>query len=316
VGSGPSSVGYVGEPRLHSQQQRLTDQGLVGVGWGVAGEPGEELLEPELCEPVLEPQPCQPQESLGSATGQAVRARRADETGSAAHRARIQSDAAIVQDVQLEASVGAKRQRAWAALERELYVYGFSVLPAMVSDGRMFAVAKKVLGVCPEDLRFFRGVEVTPEDAKDIAAEALSRALPAFHEDILQGRWTPGYSAATLKTFFIGKCAPYFVTAWRRFIRQRLGELRAKRALARAPLAHHSSDDVAGAVVNRLLTEKALLRVQKVQDKIIVVLDAYGLTDPEIAHQLGVSTKVVEYRLLKGRAAIRTVLRGNTSDVA
>ena len=184
--------GYVGEPRLHSQQQRLTDQEPVGVGWGVAGvadEPGEELLEPELCEPVLEPQACQPPESLQPVTGQVDRALRVDLNGSAAHRARIQSDAAIVQDVQLEASVGLKRQRAWAALESELYVYGSSVLPVMVRDGRMFAVAKKVLGVCPEDLRFFRGVEVTPEDAKDIAAEALSRALPAFREDILQGRW-------------------------------------------------------------------------------------------------------------------------------
>ena len=48
----------------------------------------------------------------------------------------------------------------------------------------------------------------------------------------------------------------------------------------------------------------------------IVVLDAYGLTDPEIAHEIGVTIKVVEYRLLKGRAAIRTVFRGNTSEVA
>jgi DNA-directed RNA polymerase specialized sigma24 family protein len=316
VGRGPSSVGYVGEPRLHSQQQRLTDQEPVGVGWGAPGQPGEELLEPRLCEPVLEPQPRQPPESLRPVPGQVDCAQQVDLNGSAAHRVRIQSDAAIVQDVQLEASVGLKRQRAWAALERELYVYGSSVLPVMVRDGRMFAVAKKVLGVCPEDLRFFRGVEVTPEDAKDIAAEALSRALPAFREDILQGRWVPGDTAATLRTFFIGKCAPYFVTAWRRFIRQRLGELRAKRALARAPLPHRPSDDIAGAVVNRLLTEIALSRVPKAQDKMMVILDAYGLTDPEIAHQLGVTTKVVEYRLLKGRAAIRTVFRGNTGEVA
>jgi DNA-directed RNA polymerase specialized sigma24 family protein len=290
---------------LHSQQQSLTGQEPVGVGWGAAGEPRQELLEPELCEPVLGPQSFPPGES-----------RQSEVTGSAAHRARIQADAAKVQGVQLEASVASKRQIAWVALERELYVYGLSVLPVMVRDGRMFAVAKKVLGICPGDLRFFHSVEVTPEDAKDIAAEAMSRALPAFHEDILRGRWAPSDTAATLRTFFIGKCAPYFVTAWRRFVRQRLGELRAKRALDRATRVHHCSDDVAGAVVNRVLAEKALSRVPKAQDKMMVVLDAYGLTDPEIAHRLGVTTKVVEYRLLKGRAVIRTVFRGNGSDVA
>jgi DNA-directed RNA polymerase specialized sigma24 family protein len=187
----------------------------------------------------------------------------------------------------------------------------------MVRDGRMFAVAKKVLGISPGDLRFFHSVEVTLEDAKDIAAEAMSRALPAFHEDILDGRWAPGDSAATLKTFFIGKCAPPFVTAWRRFVRQRLSELRAKRALDRAPRAHHPSDEVvAGVAINRVLTKQALAQVPKAQDKAIILLDAYGLTDPEIAYELGVTTKVVEYRLLKGRAAIRTVFRGNGSEVA
>jgi DNA-directed RNA polymerase specialized sigma24 family protein len=301
---------------LHSQQQPLTGQEPVGVGWGAAGEPLEELLEPELCQAVLGPQFYQPPESLQPAPDHVARTPRVEVTGSAAHRARIQADAAKVQGVQLEASIGTKRQRAWPALERELYVYGLSVLPAMVRDGRMFTVAKKVLGICPDDLRFFHGIEVTPEDAKDIAAEAMSRALPAFREDILLGRWVPSDTAATLKTFFIGKCAPYFVTAWRRFVRQRLGELRAKRALDRAPREPYCNDDVAGAAVNRVLTEQALSHVPKAQDKRILVLDAYGLTDPEIARELGVTTKVVEYRLLKGRAAIRTVFRGNTSEVA
>ena len=176
---------------MHSQQQPLTGREPVSGGRGATDEPlkpVEELLEPGLYEPLLKPGFYPSPESLGPAPDHVARTLRVEVTGSAAHRARIQADAAKVQNVQLEASVGAKRLRAWSALERELYVYGLSVLPAMVRDGRMFAVAKKVLGVCPGDLRFFHGVEITPEDAKDIAAEAMSRALPAFREDILHGR--------------------------------------------------------------------------------------------------------------------------------
>jgi hypothetical protein len=93
---------------LHSQQQPRTG----GGGWGATDEPFkpvEELLEPELHEPLLKPGFCQPPESLQPAPDHVARTLRVDVTSAAAHRARIQADAVKVQDVQLEASVGSKR---------------------------------------------------------------------------------------------------------------------------------------------------------------------------------------------------------------
>lgn len=250
----------------------------------------------------VEARPLQPDEDLVTCSAQLVA--RIERVEPAVHQANLERDAATLLQLQLEGFAG----RAWNQLERDLVGYAAQrVLPAKVRTGEIFVMMRE-LGIPPaKDLCLPLGPALATEDIEDIVQEVVVISLPRFKQSLKDGAWDPAREhVATLRTYFIGKCALGFRTPWRRFLRARNRNLKAQHRLERLHgLLDKRPTDPEVVAALRVDAARALVSLDDERLRRIIVLDAWGLTDPEIADATGTTTKSVEYQLDKARKRLR-----------
>ncbi len=228
--------------------------------------------------------------------------------------------------MQLEASLG--RSSTWdRTVKADLWEYGVRVLPAKIVSGEIFRMMREVNGPSALDLALpDRGPAMTSEEAHDLASDVVVWALRSFKDVLLDA--DNGWRAdggASFRTFFIGKCCHGFAGIYRRWLRAR-----AKR-LGLDELDQLSGDELP--VAQDRPEQAAIIRVQidhyidgctgdlEVQ---IACLNALEFSNRDIAELLGVTEKVVEYRLSKNARGAQDrwargtgeMFRGRTGEVA
>ncbi len=125
--------------------------------------------------------------------------------------ARLANDRDLVYELSLRRYEGPS----WRKFANGLAAYGFQVIRAWLSTGRLFMECKrKGLGLpVPVQHR-------TRADILELTGETVAISLATFREKVLiPGRWDPT-RGASLMTFFIGQCVYQFPNVYRRWVRE------------------------------------------------------------------------------------------------
>lgn len=213
----------------------------------------------------------------------------------ATHLSRLEGDANLYARLQFASFEGPD----WDKFERELVRYGFAVLRAWIATGviaaRVQERAHKRLARPP--------VELTQQDAEDLAADTIVRALEKFRIGVLgTGKWDPK-KGASLKTFWIGFCVlkyPDLYDNWCTDQRHWLAGI--NEAQQRLPSEVAQYDDPQRRVDLDSTIQAALTSLPETTAKILV-LKELGYEHTEIAELLDLTVKSIESRLHRHRKA-------------
>ena len=142
-------------------------------------------------------------------------------------------------------------------------------------------------------------VEITHEDAEDLAAETVADALRRFRDQVLAvGLWDP-LKGASLATYWIGYCILRFPDVYRRwFTDQRRWHLALQNAEGDSVYRFDPvpADPALQVVVGEEIAE-ALASVSVEATRQILQLKAAGYRHEEISELVGCSLKSIESRL-------------------
>ena len=187
----------------------------------------------------------------------------------------------------------------WTANVRVLVEYGYAVMRPWIGSGMVFSRCREK-GFGGRDM--YSPVFVDdPLDVEDLAHETVAYAVVRFREMLREGKWDPA-RGATLKTYFIGKALSEFVEPYRRWrkYRQRW-ELMDEESLIRVSdrVRQRSTESL---VVTAIELDDYLQRLRDPVDRAIVGLTVAGLSQDEIAAELGLaSAGAVKSRLYRLR---------------
>jgi DNA-directed RNA polymerase specialized sigma24 family protein len=192
--------------------------------------------------------------------------------------------------------------RAWRDTRQDLIFYARRVLRAKIRSGEIFSIMRSVGIPMAVDLAL-PSDPPTLEDCRDLADETIARALPPFKALLKDGVWDPTRDhVASLRTFFIGYCALKFTSAWRPWLRARNSEPEVLYVdPTNLPELVDESHRTEQTAVDRVSLGSVLRMLPDHLMKQILILDAHDWSNRNIASYLGVSEKVVEYRLNKAR---------------
>ena len=198
--------------------------------------------------------------------------------------------------------------RTWDRRQRDLFQYGHTVLPKKIRTGEIFAIMRDVGIPAARDLGLPTGPSLTLDEVDEITADVTVAALIDFKRLLMEGVWDPyREQVASMRTFYIGKCAIEFRAPWRRMLRRRKNRLEEERQ--RVLQLEDGTDKLArpdSIAIARLEIARVLAAVRDRDAQKLIVLDAFGLCDQEIADRLGLTRKQVEYRLKKTRQLLGT----------
>ena len=204
---------------------------------------------------------------------------------------RLQADAALLERLAAEDFKGP----GWDRFVGVLAEYGCSVLTAWTVTGAIDAYVVRHARIRIEK----PPVEITQEDAEDLAAETVADALGRFRDRVLSvGRWDPR-RGASLATYWIGYCILRFPDVYRRWL---TAQSRWHRALQNADgdrtyrFKPAPADPAQQFVLGEEVAE-ALASVSVEATRQILQLKTAGYSHEEIAELVGCSVKSIESRL-------------------
>jgi DNA-directed RNA polymerase specialized sigma24 family protein len=184
----------------------------------------------------------------------------------------------------------------------ELVKYGMAVLTAWIRRGLIFHYCKQ---------RGYGGLPAAPAGAfddtglvEDLVLETVGKALMHFRDDVLvKGRWDYR-KGASLRTFFIGQCLIRFPNAYNDWRRHDLERLPVRPV--REPLEYLERYDpsVEQLVVDQVYGDQ-ILGQMKPLDRRIFAMIREGMTQSDIAAELGITTKTVERAVANQRDRMR-----------
>lgn len=254
------------------------------------------------------------------------RVHRVEETSDTARARRLEENRNQHLAMGLEASVGCSTT--WdTEVMPDLWKYGVRVLPKKIITGEIFRMMAEVNGPRAADLALpVVGPEMTREEAHDLASDVVAWALKAFRSVLLDPErgWRPD-GGASFRTFFIGKCCHGFAGVYRKWLRQRARQMGLEDVdelfEEKVPVARDRPEQAA--IIN-LQIEHYLDGCNGELELGIAALNALEFPNRVIAKMLGVTEKVVEYRLRKNALGARDrwargegkTIRGNGGQVA
>lgn len=206
---------------------------------------------------------------------------------------------------------------AWENVSDDLWVYGWAVLSAGLQSGKAFAWAARRGIVINSTFDERRVLTRSADDRDEIVTNTLLRSVVGFRDNVLKkGLWHPKReNAASLRTFFVGYCFQHLSVMVRRWRTTRARELQTLGFGTSAPeLARVIGDGFGLSPQAQLETAELLDRLlQNARDetRMICLLVQQGYTQPEIAEQLGLTTRTVEGQMRRLRLrAQRMTSRG------
>lgn len=204
---------------------------------------------------------------------------------------RLAADGDLVDRLMLDGYRGPR----WENFRRGAVEYALPILTAWVVSGE---IASK----CAQrgrPLRLIRPAQVNGA-AEDLAVETVAIALDGFQHDVLvPGKWdrTRG---ASLHTYFVGRCILVFPNVYRDWRRAYVRSSPVQRA---EPLQADLTDRGVWSDPERITLVRATLKrtIEELEETTgeVVLLDAAGYEDQEIAARVGLTRKAVELRLYR-----------------
>jgi RNA polymerase sigma factor (sigma-70 family) len=230
--------------------------------------------------------------------------RRADEERAAAQRA---ADGELFEQLQADGFEGLR----FDMLRDRFWLYGWKVLRAWMRDGTIIERCRERRIYFPAPYTEVEEMMRRDDVRQEIAIDCLSRAVPRFMSDCLQG-WKPD-GGRSLNTFFLHLALHVYRDAYRRWAgghRQRMRELLGP---DKVPVYDPMSEEweyepVPGPEHQTVLQETLdiILEGSSMEERAVcTAMLTTGATQEEIAQQLGTTRKSVERRLSKVRQRAR-----------
>jgi len=184
----------------------------------------------------------------------------------------------------------------WRRFAAVLAEYGYQVMSAWISSGRVFAKCAAIgIGL--------GGLEAPPrstDDAAEIAGETVARAIRAFREKVLiPGRWDPS-KGASLRTYFVGQCLFQFANVFRAWVsEQDIPPVDLDTLVKEFELQTPRKDMVHLAEFSQVIAQ--LKGVRDDDPRRIRALVAMGYTHADIAEMLNTTAKAIELKLYRAQ---------------
>jgi hypothetical protein len=242
----------------------------------------------------------------GLVAGQGALVAYIERVAPAVREAQLDHDRDDLRRMQLEHFAG----RTWDRKQVELFQYGQRVLPTKIKTGQIFAIMRDVGVPMARDLSLPAGPPLTPHEADELTTDVGARALLDFRRLLTAGVWDPyREDVACMGTFYVGKCALEFRAPWRSFLRRRKRRLEIENPTGLIDRISRQVDFGARTESTAIAKVELSRVLGSIEHRLrqVVVLDAYGFRDKEIAGRLGLTRKQVEYRLKKARRLLESL---------
>jgi DNA-directed RNA polymerase specialized sigma24 family protein len=175
-------------------------------------------------------------------------------------------------------------------------------LRKLIMKGTVWGLYHELGGQGSSDLRIPIG-GVDREDAYDLAAETVLGALPVLRHQLLAGRWSAD-GGASVVTWSVNLTILRLPGPWRAWRKTRV-----LRLPDRFTETERDRDEQPEAIVYSVEFERHVELLDDDLLEAVLRLDCNGLSDAEIAKELGRTVKSVEYRLGVARQRVRDQAR-------
>jgi DNA-directed RNA polymerase specialized sigma24 family protein len=183
----------------------------------------------------------------------------------------------------------------WEDFRRAKVEYALPIITAWIRNGRIETECR----------RRGRPVHLTPaarllDYAEDLAAETVAIGLLYFRNDVLIPAKWDRTRGASLNTFFVGACVQKFPNVYKAWAREQARHSPAT-MFDSSLLADPSNE--ANPESGLSGREQFFERLEQIPERVrdLVLLDAMGYSDSEIAERLNITRKAVETRLRRYR---------------
>jgi DNA-directed RNA polymerase specialized sigma24 family protein len=223
------------------------------------------------------------------------------------------AEADLVERVRFEIHLGGKYDGpAYRQLFDDLWRYAWPVIKVFLRTNRMNQVLRRYapyrnFAISPEDMVVLSRSEAE-RDA--LAVDIISRAVENFRtRAILKRKWS-ATGGASLRTWFIGTCAlsyPRAYTRWSKNRTDRLVQVAKRHAIDLDTVGNDFSQRASdpSLIVSHRSDLQSLIDNAQPTTKLILGLLMEGLTQAEIATELGLTVRAVEGRIYRFRDRIR-----------
>jgi RNA polymerase sigma factor (sigma-70 family) len=212
----------------------------------------------------------------------------------ARHLDRLAADLEVVNDLVADGFTGKR----WNIFESALIRYGFQVLKSWLITGVIFQkIVQKGFGLYAT--RIPRDRLPSPEEAEEIANDALVESIASFKNEVLRpGYWRPELGAS-LKTYFVGQCLMRIPKALARWSRNAGREVATDPTDALFSLACSPHNDPSESLLLRMRFEDARSQIDEITRHIAYFKYFEGWSHSEIAEMLNITVGAVESRLYR-----------------
>jgi Sigma-70, region 4 len=217
---------------------------------------------------------------------------KSSDSASAGDRLRV--DGVLVQHFRESGLTGPR----WDQFHRQLLGYGLTIVTKLVRSGAMFAR-------CGQHGRFLHQQAIPPDEAEELASDAVFEGFVLFCERGLLGKEWSADHGQPLNEYFINACALAFPNVYRRWQTRMNGwrevDLLDSFAALEQVVAEGTLED---AVVEQQAANAAFAALSEDSRRLLLLHDQ-GYSHAEIAELTRLTPRAVEGRIRRARLAAR-----------
>lgn len=207
---------------------------------------------------------------------------------------RLHFDGVLVQHFRESGLTGPR----WDQFHRQLLAYGLAIVTKLVRSGAMFSR-------CGRHGRYLRQQTIPPQEAEELASDAVFEGFNYFCERGLLGRQWSAEHGQPLAEYFVNACVLAFPNVYRRWQTRMSGWREVDLLDSFASLEHAVTEGTPeDAVVEQQAANAAFAALSEDSRKLLI-LHEQGYSHAEIAELTRLTPRAVEGRLRRARLAAR-----------
>ncbi|MDX8033684.1 sigma factor-like helix-turn-helix DNA-binding protein [Lentzea sp. BCCO 10_0856] len=207
---------------------------------------------------------------------------------------RLRIDGVLVQHFRESGLTGPR----WDQFHRQLLGHGLTIVTKLVRSGAMFSR-------CGRHGRYLHQQEISPQEAEELASDAVFDGFVYFRDRGLLGRQWSVEHGQPLTEYFVNACVLAFPNVYRRWQRRVSGWQDVRLVDSFASLDNIVTEGTPEDAVIEQAAANAAFAALSEDNRRLLFLHDQGYSHAEIAELLRLTPRAVEGRIRRARQAVR-----------
>lgn len=207
---------------------------------------------------------------------------------------RLRMDGVLVQHFRESGLTGPR----WDQFHRQLLGHGLTIVTKLVRSGAMFSR-------CGQQGRFLHRQDIPPQEAEELASDAVYEGYVYFRDRGLLGREWSVEHGLPLDEYFVNACVLAFPNVYRRWQTRAHGWQDVRLVDSVASLEHVVTEATPEDAVIEQAAANAAFATLSEDGKRLLFLHDQGYSHAEIGELMRLTPRAVEGRIRRARLAVR-----------